>query len=591
MRVLRSLALVATLLGCSDGPYVIGELGPSAAAYCPAGQDCEGRLELRFGVAGTAAWGDRFVAGRVARAPALLLRGEDATAAGWPARTGGVLVPEGETRIARRGPFTDATRTTEGRFASEGAIVRLGTGELAIELVLQGARTTRVLETDDIVIDFDDEGRLIFGVEGATTVTNPLATRTYYHVLFVVRPTGTRAYVNGAPLDGPGATVPAGDRAVRIDGSIAWLAMVPIADGELDERAVRERFARLTGVSPTVAGGDPVPLAGGRPSVAFTDLVQDGARRLHRVGERWPRIACRPAETDVVCGYLAEDVAHRGVPLELGAWSIEGSATAIEWAEIPGVRVTSTTTLRASHDGDDARRVLSVWARGSGELELAIEGVGRARCVPSTGVIAVLEGVVTATREDFGDGWTRCVLGTEVAPAGPVEVSMIATELELAGPQVDTNRLTASSLVIEDRELDALAYAGPGNVSIEGAVNARVLVRGEELHDRSVLGLDGGGPENAARVYAETRDGTVVFAGFVGGAIAWNAHAVESVLDVVSRVEARWGLDEASVTVGATVETSPVSAALPSIDAITIGDAHGSGALNGLVVELTLAPR
>ncbi|MCE9577678.1 MAG: LamG domain-containing protein [Deltaproteobacteria bacterium] len=604
--MLLPIVALALAAGCAD-PYVIGEEGLPPAGYCPAGVVCTGRLEASYAQAGTGAWGDRFVAGRISRAPALLLRGEDATASGWTARTGGALSPVDVVQVGARGPFTDATRAARGRFASAAPIVELGPQDLAIELVLRARANARVLDapTAGLAIASDDTGALTLAIGASAIATAPLVDGAWYHVLFVVRASGSRVYVNGAAMDGPGAVIARrASHAIAVDGEVAWLAIVPLGDGELQVREARERFARLVGVAATLAGGDPIPTTIARDGAAFTDLVEDGARALHLVGPDWPRIACRPAPSGATaCGYLAEGGAGRGVPLDLQQWTVTGAITAAAMPladDVPTVTLADPATLARTVDGG-GDRVVSLFARGAGEVTIDLAQVGSVRCAPGAATATIVTSAVpiTAAIEPWGAGWVRCALVTEAAPGGPLALTLAGSAIDLAGPQAEGNRITPTSLALAARGDDVLVYDTVDNIPAAdaGAVRARVLAAGASIHDRSVIGLaarDATGPvgDDSAAIYLQTRQGAAHFAAFAGGAIAWNAGTAAALVDTEAAIRATWSATAATLSDGAEQVDATAGRAIQgaTFAEVRVGGSARSGTLDGLVRDFAIGP-
>lgn len=613
---MRWVATLVLMLACDEGPYVIGEQGAPRSSFCPEGVSCEGRFELPLDRAGTSAFGDRFVAEGIDRAAALLLRGEDATETRWPSRTGGALDAVGPNVVALEGPFTDATRGAIGAYTSASVRPRFG-GRLAIELVLRATPSTEVFATDDLRLALDAEGALVLERGGEARATEALAPLAWHHVLFVLDGEHTRVFVDGAPTELDALTLPEErERAVSVggDAAIAWLAVVPLGSAALSDDAARERFVRLVGVAPTIAGGAPLPIALERESVAFTDLVDAaGRRRLHLVGPRWPRIACRlDVDGARFCGYLAERGRTRAVPLSLDAWSPEAvtreapteprERTLAPALPITLVRATAANARLVTTVSGTEHRVASVFARGEG-LELSLRVAERTARFALDGRVVSADPEVEAHAEDFGDGWWRVWLLVRDVGAGTHEVAielhatgaLEAARVELAGPEVESNRFDPTSVVLDTRAEDRLVFAAAGNVpaGTEGALHARALVPGvARLHDQALLNLNvGESSEDQINLYLDV-GGTVSFSAHEAAESRWNLASPSPVRDGRPvEVDATWGAEGARLSVRGeeAVRATDATLAAQRHDRLAIGRTGStSGPLDGLIAEVAV---
>ena len=640
----RALALaLAVLLGasCSEGPYILGSVGIPPARYCAEGADCRGRFELPLSRAGTGVWGDRVIAGGVSRTPALVLRGEDASASRWLPRTGGALVAR-DARTGTRGPFTDATRAAEtsSAFVSEGELARFAGADVLVEVVLRAAPDADVLRAVSasraLTISSDASGALSLsiGAGGAASVlsTRALVEGAWYHVIFELHDRQPSAvHVNAVRADAPSVVRVGGEEghAITVGGrgeaAIAWLAVVPWGDVALDASASLERFAQLTGVVPSVAGGAPLPTLLERDSVAFVDLVEDaGARRLHLVGEHWPRIACRPdASGAVFCGYLVEaGTARFDLPFDvrearvLRASVEELARERSVGAHVPMIAVRGTaeedTHGVGAEIGGGGTLVISFFARlGSAhEVELHVDGLGDAQFDTTLGTARTAE-VFTVSIEPFGAGLARCTVVARDLPDArrAIEVRAVIDRgarfvgdgsvlFEVGGLQLEGNRVSATSLVhVGGRAEDRLVFSAMDNVPADGTghIRARVLAqRGERIHDQAVVNVSrAASPDDQLNLYVST-PGNVLFVGSDDGVIEWLLPNDTVVSDgLAADIEASWAPGVARLVVRGVEARADVdgSVIVADHDRLAIGwTGSTSGVADGLVGEIGLGP-
>jgi hypothetical protein len=600
MRRGRGLAVVVFFLGvsgCAD-EYVIGATRGDAGADAS-----EGRFAAPLDTSGTSGFGERAL-GDVA--PLLLLRGEDARVDAWPARIGGSFAGEaGEVGI--RGPFVDGTRAARGRYVGSVATP----ASVVIELVLAapvGASSTELISAPlRVALDTTDGSLSV----GADRVEVPLSPGAWQHVVIARSPEATRVFVNArelATLPGADATYD-GSLEVGGAGAIAWLS-VSEPPAELD---VPSRFAALTGTL-AAAGGGAVPLPLARESDAYVDLVQAGARRLHRVGPRWPRIACRPdAPADardalssaVVCGYLAETessatttplVGRPLVGLSVSSATEPGPGDAIEVERVDGIgEGEHHVTLPFGADDD---QVLSFFVRrAAADVSLELDVGARGRASFAFEGAPLVEGGLRAHDEPWGDGWHRVWIVSEeagepdailrVLRGGARTFAASGPLLFVAGARAEGNRRDPSSL--GPRETDVLAYSTSGNVPRgRASIAARVLVDAwTRLHDGTIVQL-ASDPQVVNLYYS--LDTRVTFAA-TGGPFEWNLHGA-SVLDGrVIDVEASWSPEGVSLRARETIDTDDVPAGLDAaetFDRFVVGTGGPSGEIHGLISGLRI---
>ena len=601
----RELAGFAVLLGvvaasgCAD-VYPIGgtrgDAGPDSS---------EGRFEAPFDTSGTSAFGDRALGGIE---PLLLLRGEDARSEAWPARIGPSFVSS-EGEVGLRGPFVDGTRGARGRYVGSIATP----ASIVIELVLAApvdATSAELISAPlRVALDTNEGGSWTVGDD---RIEAPIGAGAWQHVVIARSPDATRVFVNArelATLAGADATY---EGVLEVGGAaaIAWLS-VSERPAVLD---VPERFAALTGTLARTAGGRAAPLPLARESDAYVDLVQDGARRLHRVGPRWPRIACRPnAPADapdalgsvVVCGYLAETESSAAtirfgerpvVGLAASTATEPGPGDAIDVERLDGIREGEHhVTLPLGPDDD---QVLSLFVRpAAADVSLELDVGLRGRASFSFDGEPVVEGGLRAHDERWGDGWHRVWLVTEeagepdaiarVLRGGARTYAASGPLLFVAGARAESNRRDPSSL--GPRATDALAYETAGNVPRgRGSIVARVLVDPwTRLHDGTIVHF-ASDPQIVNLYYS--LDTRVTFAA-TGGPFVWNVHGASIRDGRAIDVEASWSAEGVTLRARETVDTEDVPAALDAVetfDRFVVGSGGPSGEIHGLISDLRI---
>lgn len=593
--VVAVVAVCVGTLGCAD-EYPIG------GARGDAGADAsEGRFEAPLDTSGTSAFGDRALGDVEAL---LLLRGEDARSEAWPARVGASL-SSGGGEVGIRGPFVDGTRAVRGSYVGSIATPASVVIELVLAAPVGGVGAELISAPLRVAIDTD--GSLIVGGERVDAALSPGA---WQHVVIVRSPAATRVFVNArelATLAGADATFE-GPLAVGGPGALAWLSM-SAPPAELD---VPARFAALTGTLARAGSAAPLPVA--RESDAYVDLVQEGARRLHRVGPRWPRVACRPnAPADapdaltspVVCGYLAETESSAAtialvdralVGLTVSTATEPGPGDAVDVERLDG-------TGEGEHHvtlpfGTDDDQVLSFFVRpAAADVSLELELGPRGRASFSFEGAPVVEGGLRAHDERWGDGWHRVWVVSEVAgePDAIVRVlrggartfSASGPLLFVAGARSESNRRDPSSL--GPRDGDVLAYATAGNVPRDRAsISARVLVDAwTRLHDGTIVHF-ASDPQIVNLYYS--LDTRVTFAA-TGGAFEWNLHGASVRDGRVIDVEASWSAEGVSLRARETVDTEDVPAGLDAaetFDRFVVGTGGPSGEIHGLIAGLRI---
>jgi hypothetical protein len=571
VRLTVPLALALGAAACTKNPYVIGSVCPVGDAGVDADPRCVtttmppdggtmspegGSFAVDLDHSGASFLGPLALAGGPVQ-PTLWLRGERATATGWPTEAGAALGRgTGTPAPGLEAPFTDGTSAVglpadaPAYRAADATLGAVGADDFALEIVLRATAGASVLDRRSGATGWslhaNAGGQLALGIgdgdaaHAVEIASAPLTAGAWYHCLFwVSRAGGGRADCDGragtltvlpalGALDAPTAMLAAGGgAAVRI----AHLAIYRVAAGGLGDPGTwlalaRRRFVTLAGAYPRVWGGTASPAAGLRDSEAYLDLqVAAGApRRLFLVGADWPRIACR---TDVTgmhdCGYLSEPRRTRLAPADASAW--QPSAVAVAPSAVPFadgeprmealVPSAASTTHALSFTGTlgAARQVFSFFVHRAGAAR-----VGAGAGTVGTAVFDLAAGSVIsspmgaqATIEAWGDDIFRCTYAF-VAPNGPTTYSVRLLDdagsetfagsggaaVEVAGLQVDVGLAFAGSLFGADAQAaDRLTFrADDGNLPAGSstAVTLRVMVpAGARLTDQAILNLNHAG--------------------------------------------------------------------------------------------------
>jgi hypothetical protein len=659
---LGPLCVVALALACTRNPYVVGSVCPAdggadADPRCGALPLANGTLVVGLDQSGASGLGDlELPSGRVAAS--LRLRGERAMDSAWVSDGGPTLMRgAGAPAPAAGAPFTDGTDAVglaadaPSYVAASATLGGVGADDFALEVVLHTAPGASVLvrqaggagwalrtsAAGALTLELGDGD----ATHVATIASPPLTTNAWYHCLFwVSRGAGGRADCDGragtlAPLPALGA-LDAPAQALAVGGGaqarVAHVALFRVAPGGLGDAGAwldesRRRFAVLTGVWPSAAGGTRQPAAGLRDSTAYVDLEtgQDSPRQLYLVGEDWPRIAARPdTGGGVVRGYLAEPRRTRAIPVDATAWQPAGvtvSAGAALFADgaprfaalAPSTAATTHALTHASTAGS-VHQVFSFFVHGLGAVRVgASAGAATAVFDLSHPVVLSTSPGARAAIEPWGLGVARCSLALDAA-AGPQTFSVQllddlgnetfagagAPTLEVGGLQVDDGLAFAGSLLGADvQEVDRLTFrADDGNLpsGAAGVVSLRVLVpSGPRINDQAILNLNRGGTyDDQVQLYVRgdaAGAGNVKFWRLEAGQAQWAFDGLVPVTDGAPHdVLASWGMTSALLRVDGRSTQMAVqapSAASFGLDRIDVGFSQlSSGPLEGLVAGL-----
>jgi hypothetical protein len=603
--VIASAIAAALVLGASGcrSSRLIGAVCPGPSGGTPIDAGCGGGDGGSDAPPGTtlAAGLDRsgaslldvgLAVGGATLAPALRLRGERATAAGWPSEDGAVLAPGGGTADLSLGaPFTDDTRAVGlgaglGFAAADSAVGAVGTEDFALEIVLRTAATpVEILDKQSggtgWSLSSGSTGALSLFVRDAagTSVeiaSTPLPAGAWAHCLFWV----SRAAGGRADCDARAGTlvpVPAAlgtlDSAgtLGVGGGATRVAFVAIYRGALGaasgwQTASARRFATLTGARPEIARGSALPAPGLRDGAAYVDLqaTAGGPRRLFLVGPDWPRVACR---TDVegkrACGFLSEPRRTRNAPASASAWTAReltiGAGQGVLADDGPAFEALVPSAVTGLHelvlvrDEIVASQTFSFFARArSGARLAAVAGTRAAVFDLAAGtVVSTTPATLRATIEPWGDGVFRCAiafLGAEKAAALGVRLLDAAGNATFAGdgatPALDVAFLqldvglvfAASPPVGAIQPADRLTFVGDdGNLPVGNAttIGLRVLMPpGARLTDQAILNLNRDGSfEDQVQLFVRGDMGLTKFWGLWGGETYWTFDHPASMVD------------------------------------------------------------
>jgi len=287
--------------------------------------------------------------------PTFRYKGGDANAVDWPAwgygetldRVAGItstfndgspLLGDNDDSIKLNGGYPAVGDYYQ---AANGAAGQVGTGDFVFEFVMMfddGGSQNAFCSTWPVPVtsvgicfysngnavkcildDSDDAGWIAMG---SSTVTDGH----WHHVMVFGDRSGKLAFyvngkISGTPIDiytrpkaltGNPFTIGArGNGSFTYGGAISYQAMWESPewlDTHLQADVAYERFLRLTGFWPTVAGGTRAPDFAQRNAVATVDKIEAGGhRKIYNVGKDWLRTIGRlDANADLIRGYLPE---------------------------------------------------------------------------------------------------------------------------------------------------------------------------------------------------------------------------------------------------------------------------------------------
>lgn len=675
-----SSGLLLSTPACTEDSYVIGAVC-GAVGTCPAGGAAAGTAGADASGDGGDATGGAGHAGApsdatleldltgsgVERLPRRLLGEEpshfliagDATLAGWEARVGDgfdVVAPEA-LAVAQPAPFADAGGVLRHAgavtFSANSSWAETGAPAVALEAVFRGEPGAVLLSQRDaqagMDLLLDQDGRLSLrldsGADELLVTSRALVPDAWHHCLALldVEQATAQLFCNGhagAAAGVPaGFTVPAVAAPATLGSNAAaglhwaqlarWQAATWGPRGAWTDLA-RERFARLVG---TYAAGaaEPLPFAEVRASGAYLDMTPSDApelRRLHPVGEHWPRIVCRPTgDGPRTCGLLIE--ASSSQPLAPAALALDNwSATALSvepgsapgptgartlFSLTPGAQATEHALSLAVPTGDGPA-VLSFFARAAGARLLRAEVAGLAGATFDLIEPGVVEATDThvSSAEDWGDGLVRLSFSFDVdagqellriavlddggAPvfAGDGGVAAHAGDVELRFRSYSTPLPTFGAI----QAADHLVYpTGNGNLP-SGAwfdFSAELwLPAAPLLADAAVLNANFATRyDQQINLFLSPPDGAPHFWGLRGDATHWQLSGSQALADGnLHRVAAGVGPDGATLGVDGRSVTEPAGRyPLNALDRIEIGTStSSSGPLTGILRRIRVAP-
>ncbi|HEY6078997.1 MAG TPA: hypothetical protein VIW29_09355 [Polyangiaceae bacterium] len=677
-----TLALLSS--ACTEDQYVLGALC-SAVGTCPAvgggsgggggsaggGATSEGGGGTAAGTsgAGSSAVGplrvdllgsgvERLPQELFGRPPTHFLVADDAAATVWHARIGDdfqVIAP-GVLELGQLSPFADTgsvlSHAGEATFSADSAWADSSAGALALEAVFRSEPgATLLLQRDGatgLELALDAEGRLSLllaaGGTALAATSQALVVDAWHHCLALVDASQAAAQIfcngqAGAAVAVPdGFVVPAVASQATLGGAsparvrwaelARWQAPAWGPRGAWPDQA-RERFARLVG---TFAHGsrEPLPFAEVRASGAYIDMSPSDApaiRRLHPVGEHWPRVVCRPiADSPRECGLLVEADSSRAASEEdfkLENWTATELSTTSQSGEgptgesslvglTPSALATEHTLERLAPVGDGPA-VLSLFARSGslGRVRLEAVGIASATFDLSDAVVLDRDGSLAASAEAWGDGLSRLSLAYDSAGGpGTLRISLLADDssasfagdgslaLELGNAElrygtVSTPLPTFGSI----QRADHLVYpAGNGNLPPGPwfQLGAEVWLPAAPLVvDVAVLNANFANRyDQQINLFVSEEFGAARFWGLQGDATQWQLESGVSIVDgALHQLTASVGPDGAMLTVDGVSSGEPAGAFdIGVLDRVDIGKStSSSGSLTGIVRHVVIS--
>lgn len=674
------LALVA--LGCTDNEYIIGSLC-DALSGCASGGSSSGSAGASSGGAGgssgnggsagsgeagalepgpltaelTGSGPERLPEELMGVAPSHFLIASDATTSSWPARRGDgfdVLAPAA-LALGEPAPFADPGRVlvhaNATTFSAESSWADTSAGALALEAVFRGEPSVQLLAQRDggagLEWFLDAAGnlnlRLGAGSDELVLASHALVPDAWHHCLALVDASQAVAQMFCNGQAGDAVSVPEGFAlgpiaAAATLGSAAvarlhWAQLGSWHTASWQPRGswtdvARERFARLVG---TYAEGsqEPLPLPDVRASGAYIDMSPSDApelRRLHPVGEHWPRIVCRPAgDAPRFCGLLLETSSSRFVApsaFTLDRWDgVEAGVTPSPEAGPTGAAslyaVTPSSTagphqLEIETAFGQGPAVLSLFARTGSTARLQVEVVGLASATFDLSGASVLEsaGALAAAIEPWGDGLMRPSFSFEVDAGdhllrltlldddsnatftGDGSVAAHLGDVELRFRSISTPLPTFGNI----QQPDHLAYpAGSGNLPSGGSFGFSAelwLPATPLLADAAIITANAGGRyDPQINVFVRPSDGTIQYWGRELDAAIWQMSSTTAVTDgALHQLAVGLGPEGATLTVDGESTTDPADGYdLSQLDRVEIGGSMmSSGPLTGIVRRIRI---
>lgn len=679
---------VAALLGiglglggaaCTDGTYVIGALC-GAVGTCPvAGAGAVGGSETgggggssgtgeNGGTSGAAPQGgftldltgsgvDRLPQELLGETPTHFLVSSDAVARAWPARVGDgfdVVAPSALT-LAEPWPFADRgsalTHAGAVAFSADSAWADNASGAVAFEAVFRAEPGAVLLAQRDadagVTLSLDAQGRLglamAAGGSSLSVSSVPLVRDAWHHCLALVDASeGAQIICNGEA--GDAVSTPSALQLMDVvapatlgnneTARVHWAELARWQSKSWGPRgawvdAARARFARLVGAYAEGANA-PLPFAEGRATGAYLDMTPVDApaeRRLHPVGEHWPRIVCRPTgESPRLCGLLLEASSSR--PYAVGAFALDRWNTSqLTLAAAPGAGSTGDASLfaltpsatAAEHslafdlNFADGPAVLSFFARAKERKLLRLDvvpGIASATFDLSRVVVTDATGTRQASAEAWGNGLVRLSCSFDVAPspgsvrltilddtggssfAGTGDVAMELGDSELRYRSFSTPLPTFGAI----QAVDSLVFpSGNGNFPSGGAFSIEAdfwLPDAPLLGDSAILNANFASQyDQQISLFVTGNQRVVRFESVLGNAHPWNVTSKTAVTDgrlhhLVASVQdgqARLQVDGASVS----GEATPYDTSM--LDRVEVGASKISGGvLTGIMRQVSI---
>lgn len=593
--------------------------------------------------------------------PTHFLIADDATQTTWDARVGvGFnVIAAASLQLAEPGPFADAGRVLSHSgavtfSANDDTWADTSAGAIALEVVFRSEPGATLLSQQDanggLVLSLDAQGQLDLGLDaGAQQITVsslPLVNDAWHHCLVLFDATQSAAQMICNGQAGAVVTVPNGfvvgpvATAIELGSTAAprihwaqlasWQAAAWGPRGAWTDLA-RERFARLVG---TYAAGSfaPLPFAEVRASGAYIDMTPSDApqlRRLHPVGEHWPRVVCRPTnDTARSCGLLIEVSSSRLVPeqdftldnwnaseLTLTAASAAGPTNADTLFALTPSATAAEHTVELNTPFGDGPAVLSFFARaGSARLIRAEVGaVAGATFDLTTLAVSDEQGTLVSSVESWGDDLVRASFSFDINPgqdvlrlavladngapafAGDSSIAAYVGDVELRFRSYSTPLPTFGTI----QQADHLVYpAGNGNLPEGSAfeVSAEIWLPNTPLvADAAIFNANFAAQyDQQINLFIRPEDGTPQFWGLQGNTAYWQFASPQAVNDgTLHQITASVGPAGATLGVDDQITSEPSATPydLSGLDRVEIGTStSSSGPLTGIIRQLRIVP-
>jgi hypothetical protein len=560
--------------------------------------------------------------------PTFWFNGQDANASTWAPEVGAetldIALTGDAPTLGLYTPVADAVsrgvKFNAGTlYEGDGALANVGTDDFVIEAVIEAPVSTSSQYVFGNVNASFNAGWALFCSSshiilymtrsgGSVSCQVSRGVGTHEHVIFFVDRSGSMVgYRNAAAGT---ATTPntvddssdpfqigGGNNAgQKYTGKIIQLAMWQAddwLDTHLQASVAKERAAKIMGVYANNSYGSGSPSVMTRASGAYTDrVVSAGVRQLFLCGNGWMRKVDRLNDSaEAINGFLSESQ-RTNLCLQSAAFGTTwttidaGDTVSADASTAPDMQVTADAIIGDSTDGQHgvtqnitltaAAYTMSVFAKAGDNdfvvLENATIANGAAWFDLSTGSVGTTQAGVSATIEDWGDGWFRLsITFTGTAAAHTLQILSAAADnddtfagdgaavnMTLWGAQVELGSKPTSYIptttATATRIADVLTYDITGNGLTRGTLAAKHVISGTEATFAAEM-ANGAASERVVAYQTGGKAATLIAAGGVTQASITGSTDVNDGVEHETRVT--YAEDDVTLYVDGTSEGTP----------------------------------